>query len=251
MGICNSMEVKHQANYRSCLLLWIFPDFHVVTIIITCLITATGCGQSAPDYFPLGNELEWEYSIQQIVNNEKSELKLIIANLQGKEIDDILYYPRKSASGHIYYFHKTPEAIYHSDEPGSPDAIVLKYPLEQGVKWRSGSGIYILERRHESFAGGESFISLDGTIFLDYVIKSLNESVEVPAGRFANCVRIEASGSVHVNARTRGVDHIVVEQTDWYAPDVGLVKSIRKEFTVPDKINGEMVQELVSIKQGW
>lgn len=71
-------------------------DISIVAITAACLITATWCGQSAPDYFLIGNELEWEYSIQQIVNNEKSELKLIIANLQWRENDDILYYPCKS-----------------------------------------------------------------------------------------------------------------------------------------------------------
>ncbi len=229
---------------------FIFRDYYIITITLAYLITVSGCMQNAPDYFPLGNELEWEYSVQQTVNNEKSNLKLIIANLPEKKVDDTLYYPRKSASGHIYYFFKRHEGIYYSKAPGPDNTVVLRCPLEQGIKWRSVSDIYILKRRHESFAGGELFISLAGDITLDYIVKNPGESVEVPAGRFSNCVRIVSSGTVRVEARTRGIDHIVIEQTEWYAPDIRLVKSVRREFTVPEKISGEMIQELVSVKTG-
>ncbi|MBI4005934.1 MAG: hypothetical protein HY356_04635 [Gammaproteobacteria bacterium] len=225
-------------------------NFNPFLVTIICLITIPGCEQSVTDYFPLGNGLKWEYSILESVNKIESNSKLIIANLQEVKINDITYYPRKSASGHIYYFFKRPEGIYYSKAPGSDNAVVLRHPLQRGVKWRSGSDIHILKRRHESFAGGESFISLEGDITLDYTVKSAGEAVEVLAGRFSNCVRIESSGTVRVEARTRGIDHIMIEQTEWYAPGIGLVKSIRKEFTIPDKITGEMIQELVSVKSG-
>jgi hypothetical protein len=214
------------------------------------LLFISGCGEPVPDYFPLGNNLRWEYSIQETVNNKTEELKSIIANLPGKKFNDTVYYPRRSLSGETYLFRKTPQAIYLSKEPDQSGDIVFGYPLEQETGWQANSGIYILERRHESFSGGESFIDLDEPITLDYTIEELDESVEVPAGRFTGCIRIKASGKGAVMSRTIGIDGIVIEQIEWYAPGTGLVKRVRKEFSVPDKFHGEFIQVLVSIKKG-
>ena len=85
-------------------------------------------------------------------------------------------------------------------------------------------------------------------ISLVYRIVGLHGLMQVPAGRFDNCVRVEAAGTMPVEERTRGIKQITIEQTEWYAPDVGLVKMTRKEYTTPDKIKAEMTQELIEIK---
>jgi hypothetical protein len=218
--------------------------------ILTLVMLVSGCDRHTSEYFPLGNKLRWEYSIQQTVNGKNEELKSIFTNLPKKRVNNIFIYPRKSASGKIYYFRKTPQAIYHSNNPDESGGIVMSYPLEQGVKWQAGSSIHILASRHESFSGDEAYISLDEPITLDYIVKNTNEIVNVPAGRFTECVRIEAFGKVAVNVRTFGIDTIVIEQVEWYAPGVGLVKRARKEFSLPDKLSGELNQELLSIKKG-
>jgi hypothetical protein len=58
-------------------------------------------------------------------------------------------------------------------------------------------------------------------------------------------MRIEGTGSVTVKARTRGIDHIFIEQKEWYAQGVGLVKRIRTEKSIPEKYKGELIQELI------
>ena len=54
---------------------------------------------------------------------------------------------------------------------------------------------------------------------------------------------------MRVEERTRGITSINIEQTEWYAPDIGLVKMTRKEYTIPEKIKAEMVQELLEIRR--
>ena len=54
---------------------------------------------------------------------------------------------------------------------------------------------------------------------IDYRIAELADYVEVPAGRYADCVRVEARGArrVLVN-RGREVADVDIVHTDWYAP---------------------------------
>jgi len=216
-------------------------------MIIGILVVA-GCEKQSPDYFPLDENLVYEYSILQQVNDEKHKAKLVIVGLPAAKNGDEIIYPRITAGGVMLYFQKRPGGIYYSGDTGVAGHLLLKYPLQQNATWRAASDIYILKRRHESFAGGESFISLGGMVSLGYRIVGLHELVQVPAGRFENCVRVDAAGTMPVEERTRGIKKINIEQTEWYAPNVGLVKMTRKEYTTPDKIRAEMVQELTDIK---
>lgn len=52
------------------------------------------------------------------------------------------------------------------------------------------------------------------------------EVVEVPAGRFGGCLRVEtvAVQRAHAEGRSQG-EPVVLYYRDWYAPDVGLVRS--------------------------
>ena len=221
----------------------------ILVRIIIILLGVSGCDRQPPDYFPLEENLVYEYSILQTVNAERHTAKLIIANLPAIRTGDEIYYPRMTATGTMLYFQKGPGGIYYSSEPGGAGHIILKYPLLQNTTWRSASDVYVLKQRHESFAGGESFISLGGLVSLTYRIAGLQDLVRISAGRFENCVRVEASGSMPVEERTRGITKINIEQTEWYAPDVGLVKMMRKEYTIPEKIKAEMVQELIDVRR--
>jgi hypothetical protein len=209
------------------------------------MIFAAGCGPVGEDYIPLGTGHRWEYVIEERVNDKHEILKSLVANLKHQKIDGIEYYPRRNANGETYYINKSVQGIFVSPNPGHPGKIILGFPIQTGTSWQTETGIEILQRRHESFSGGESFISLDHKIMLDFHIASMDDPVEVPAGRFPHCMRIEGTGSVTVEARTRGIDHIIVEQREWYAKGIGLVKRIRTETGVPGKYKGEQILELI------
>lgn len=207
------------------------------------------CGQASQDYFPLGNNYRWEYVIEEQVNNQPEVLKSVGADLKPLTVEGIDYYPRRYANGKTYYFKKSEAGISVATEPGLPGKIILGFPLRTGTAWQAETRVDILHRRHESFSGGESFISLDNKIILDFHIAGMDDTVGVPAGRYTHCMRIEGSGSVKVDARTRGIDHILIEETEWYAKGIGLVRRKRKEMSVPEKYRGELIQELVSVKK--
>lgn len=204
-----------------------------------------GCHHTNQDYFPLGNNYRWEYVIEKKVDDKREVLKSLVANLKRQTIEGIEYYPRRNANGETYYFKKSGKGIFVSPAPGRPEKIILGFPVQAGTSWQTETAIEILQRRHESFSGGESFISPDHKIMLDLHIASMDDIVEVPAGQFSHCMRIEGTGSVTVEARTRGIEHILIEQREWYAQGVGLVKQIRTEISVPEKYKGIQIQELI------
>ena len=215
---------------------------------VMLLLWLAACGQVNQAYFPLGNGLYRQYVIEQQVNSEKQVLKSIQTDLKPRVTEGITYYPRTHANGETLYFRQTTAGISVSSEPGKVGETVLGFPLQPGTSWQMETRIDILHRRHESFSGGESFINPDQKVVLDFQIASLDDQVEVPVGRFINCMRIEGRGGVKVEARTRGIDHILIEQTDWYARGIGLIKRIRTEKSVPAKYEGTLTQELEVVK---
>jgi hypothetical protein len=217
-------------------------------LFLILLLCNIGCGQTSQDYFPLGGDFRWEYIIEEKLNDKHKIFKSLVANLDSKTIDSIEYFPRRSVNGETYYFSKTKQGILLSSAANQNGEIILGFPLEVGTQWQAVTRIKILDSRHESFSGGESFISLDDQIILDLQITKLDDTVTVPAGTFTNCLRIESYASVTVKERTRGIERILIQQTEWYGIGVGLVKRIRNERSVPDKYKGEQVQKLVLLQ---
>ena len=217
-------------------------------LLLTMLAWFAGCQQASQDYFPLAGDLYREYVIEEQVNNEKHVLKSIVTSLEPRTIEGITYYPQRFASGKTWFFRKSPEGIFATPDLDWPGKIVLGFPLIPGTAWQTETRLDILHRRHESFSGGESFISLEQKILLDFRIASIEETVRVPAGQFTHCLRVDGTGNVKVEARTRGIESIRVEQTDWYARGMGLVKRVRTEKSIPEKYQGTLIQELVTTK---
>ena len=87
---------------------------------------------------------------------------------------------------------------------------------------------------------------------LEIEIESLSETVTVPAGRFENCLKVSMEGFVFKNAGNYiGLTMVSVEQTNWYAPGVGLVKMERLETTQRKALDkGTLSVELAKFESG-
>ena len=70
--------------------------------------------------------------------------------------------------------------------------------------------------------------------------------VKVPAGKFKNCIKVSGSGNTtFIGDREIGSIKINIRTTDWFAPNVGLIKSIRLEETDTELFGtSKMVQVL-------
>ena len=67
-------------------------------------------------------------------------------------------------------------------------------------------------------------------ITLESTLETVEETITVPAGTYEKCIRVVSTGSATKNLGPfMGTANITVEEHNWYAPGVGLLKSIRKE----------------------
>ena len=52
-----------------------------------------------------------------------------------------------------------------------------------------------------------------------------NATVQVPAGNFTNCIRIETEAVYKANSSAKAISARRLKYVDWYAPNVGLIKT--------------------------
>ncbi|MGQ0698043.1 MAG: hypothetical protein ACT4PZ_07345 [Panacagrimonas sp.] len=118
---------------------------------------------------------------------------------------------------------------------------VMQLPPAAGQWWEVETRPYILERAwpfRERFSLDES-----KRIELRMQVAALDDVVEVPAGKFEHCLRLEGEGLIHVLADARlGASPVPITHTEWYAPGVGLVKLLRTETLDTEQIVGGTVE---------
>lgn len=218
--------------------------------LLAVLLASTlsfGCDTHPGGYIVLGEARVLEYDVRLEVNEEVSQQKIIFSDRRSTVVNGRRYYPGISASGKTYYRYLTDAGVYSTRDPDEEGVLLMPAAPEPGQQWQSPTRIHILDNRHETFAGGDTFISVDKSLVIDHIVQRLDAVVSVPAGRYDHCLEIHSTATVPVEARTSGIESIVIEQTEWYAPGTGLVKRIRTESTVPSKIRGSLVQELAAI----
>ncbi len=218
-------------------------------IILLLFLLLFGCSQQSTDYIPLGEKIKWEYHFQKELGNNQSSGKSIVSQLDSIRVDGVRFFPHRYANGEILYYSKNENGIQLSSKPEQKEGAFIKLPLTLNTNWTRETRIELLNSRHESFSGGESFISQGEKIILDSKVVSLDDTITVAASVFTNVMRIESRASVTVIERTRGIDQILIEQTEWYAKGVGLIKRSRKEISVPEKYNAKQLTELLSVER--
>ena len=206
---------------------------------------------SSPDtgYFPTTPGHEWTYDIRRIVPefNEPIIQKSMVRNLPARKVDGVTYYPKAYANGSLRHFTRSADGISRRS-PGYEGADpLIAYPLNVGAGWSAASRLYLFDLPKKLEGAWDSVSS---NLELDYTITSLDDPVDVPAGYFPRCLRIDAVGFLHLPRRLMlGIRIIKVEQTQWYAPGVGLVRMTRREYAIPNLYPSEYTQALTSFKR--
>jgi hypothetical protein len=182
-------------------------------------------GETIKEYAGLSAGLQKTY---QIIEKEKNDEDFTSSRrdkvLLQKKIDGKYVFPIKRTFESIYGKYSYLEYMLLSSDrleevaqkyPGENELykmnkIILKTPLDTGVTWMTG----------------------------DYkkVVESNNETIQVTAGTFANCLKIRTN---------RKIDgEMVYEETAWYAPGVGEVKVIIA-YPLEHK---QIIIQLISVK---
>lgn len=218
-----------------------------IGMVLLALVLCAGCRGGDTDYFPVGGGQTWDYEVRMMVKGERHVQRLLLTSLPPSEIDGKEYFPQLRLNDRIDVYSRNGDGIVRVNL-GEEDLRVLPADLKPKATWRTPGQIMFLEVTgafHATFQERKKQY-----IDLDYVIETMDDTVAVGAGRFTNCMRIKSSGSMYAGGALQeflGIGFIQIEQTEWYAPGVGLVKRVRKESTTPADWSNQYEQELMAL----
>ena len=209
-----------------------------VLACLALLSLTTACGRDLADrgsYFPLAPGLQWTYRVTTEVAGQREETRLEQLNVDVADLDGLPHTVRLTGHGTRYFVRETAQGVFRSAkqtivDPGPrPDANprwILRRPFAVGSGWSQETHPYVL-RRVQPY---EETLAKSVTFKMAYQIAALAETVEVPAGRFEGCMRVdgEALLTLYADGRT-GYQDIKINTSEWYAPGIGLVKLVRRE----------------------
>ncbi len=187
------------------------------TEIITALLAAlllvmpgsARCDELSESYYPLKAGARWEYLV---LSSASPTQKLIITNLPPQEVQGKKVMPRKwDLGGHIFieFMEKDDSGVYrYAEQVGdkgtptlvSPRECHLRFPVTEGNNWNMSTKMG------------------NNTLNVTLTIESVSEDVTVPAGTYKDCLKIKQAGGNDAGASVMGYE--------WYAPKVGIVKSL-------------------------
>jgi hypothetical protein len=123
----------------------------------------------------------------------------------------------------------------------------FQYPLNVGREWRD-----IITTQALANAGPRGIVIVED-VPVRVVLEATDDTVNVAAGTFNDCLRIVQSGEITIPlGKYQYIQEtkITVKNTAWYAPGVGLVKSVRIEGTQSRLLeHGEYQVELASFSK--
>lgn len=203
-----------------------------VRLILGCIllifIMVTSNTYADESYYPLEKGLSWTYNVSIKTSlGSGGSIKLNLVNFDSQKINGRTVIPQKVSSG------GNPEFSFAvSDESGAyeyatqkpsdiePEIKALpdyyfKFPIKVGTSWDAEHKTITLQERIK-FAATKT-------------IKSVSEDVLVQAGSYSNCIHVIKTGSTIKDMGVIGKVQIMVEQHDWFAPGIGLIKTIVKE----------------------
>lgn len=195
------------------------------------------CGRATNAYYPLEEGLHWRYDIHVVTMDGPQRKKYLVANLPPARHEGRTLNVRASADGRYTYYRVEPAGTVRIGEsaPESPlqiyatPRLVLPAITDKPVSWTDTEFTVTLEHTGPP---EHSLNRITVPVDLQYRIEATDEEVAVPAGTFKNCVRVRGVGTTSKNVGFYvGQTEIRVENTEWYAPGVGLVKAVREETT--------------------
>jgi hypothetical protein len=226
-----------------------------VAIVCSCLLT--GCGRAPDYYYPLSGGKYWRYVMSYHTMDGNFKGIYAVENLGLKKEDGHEFHVRRLLDGSNEYFLVDNQGIRlvgREKNDGSNvhrvtlDHPVFQFPLVVGKVWQD---ITVSRALIKTGPPQKTEFHIRAQIPVTARIESMTDVVSVPAGTFDESMRIVLKGNEFTDAGNYvGLTIVKIEETDWYAPGVGLVKSIRKESTPSKALDrGEITLELESYRR--
>ncbi|RME33513.1 MAG: hypothetical protein D6786_07495 [Gammaproteobacteria bacterium] len=216
------------------------------------LLLVTGCGgEREGPFFPLAPGWEWQYRVRVQTADGAEELRQQVRTIGPERVDGFPAWTRVRADGSRFYYREDRSGIHRIGSrppdggyrPEAEERLVLGRPFRHGTRWRQQELTSLLQRTGPP---QETRYRIRVAVPVDYVIVAADEVVEVPAGRFTGCLRVEGEGETSADAGNYvGNIRVRLSSSSWYCPGAGLVREERVERTSNRLIpEGRMVMEL-------
>lgn len=215
-----------------------------------CQLTSS-CTEKDNSYFPLREGHSWRYLLQLTTMAGTEKQKYYVSTLPAQIIDGQTTYIHRSLTGTQLLFRQSDAGISRIGFLVADGAtlknvvdehLVLPKNPQVGTKWDSVALTQTLTSGKPQ--GGQVMAKVP----VKNQIESIDDVINVPAGRFQYCVRLHTNGfAFNSSINFIGRALVEIDQTSWYAPGVGLVKSVLIETTTSDALSrGELSMELES-----
>lgn len=201
------------------------------------LLGVAGCRDDVERYFPERAGLRWLYGVELVGRDGPQAAHYALTSLGRQALrgqDVILHrFPDSSA---VVYRH-TPRGIVRSGHLRSDGrwqaeraALILPRHPRVGQVWAISREAAPLRRVAATLHDARR--SLPDAVPMTARVVATDARVRVPAGVFDDCLHVVARGRDRVaTAAGFGIIETGIETEDWYAPGVGLVRSVRREAT--------------------
>lgn len=230
---------------------WMAIGLGVMTLLI-------GCGPKST-YFPLEKGRTWSYVMRYERPDGKTQEVMQIRTLGKADYADAkgaseTAYVRRTSSGTDYYLSVKPDGVYRvakrvvvQFDPVADAKPRLVMPM--GKNLRIGYS-WAMETQPMLIQWQGTFAEANGSVKpfdMTYQVAALDDTIDTPAGHFTHCIRIEGEGKITIYANpASGYQEVLINQREWYAPGVGLVRLERDEPLNMDIIKGgKAVMQLV------
>jgi hypothetical protein len=228
----------------------------LILLLLSLLITA--CSDSEQSYFPLEKGVKWQYDVSLINRDGISNQKYILNNLGESELNGEPVYLKQSFDGTILYYSNSDNGIQYLGKADSNNINfnfkeekkqVIPDKIDVGTVWEELTTTKLLQKTGPP---QKTLFKIIAEVPMEVKIESLTETVIVPAGKFENCMKVFMDGFVFKDAGNYvGLTMVSVQQSNWYAPGVGLVKAERLETTEQQALDkGTLLIELAKFESG-
>ncbi len=220
------------------------------------LITLGACDQHPASYFPLDPDRYWQYDVVRTTMDGRKKQKYLIETRAPREWNGMNVHVRQTVDGHQFFYREYADGISRvarklnaeaAATATEPAVLVLPHSPAVGDSWRTQSHTAVLENTGPPW---ETLFRITQPVELDFTVASTSDTVRVGAGDFSDCLRVVGNGRFSADVGNYiGRAVISVSVTEWYAPNVGLVRSERIETTDAQALShGSIVMELASYR---
>lgn len=217
-------------------------------VFLLVVLGIAACTAASSDPYPLNTGRWWYYRTTTSILDEFKEQRLHVANVGAATADGMPVTVQRSQGRWDTLVTRKPAGIFRIVTRGRTppqEFLLLPTAANPAAQWQLQSELNLIESR--TFAPEDRLQGRHIPVTLTVRIGSQRETVRLAAAEFADCLRTDAVGTTTVMTdRGHHPVEVGVAEHAWYAPGIGLVKTVRNETSAsPFLRDGHYTQELL------